>query len=173
MTDIPITEHWVATHDSAKHAASASIRLTLRRRRWWVYVGVVELGLATWLGLSLDERHGTVTRLLWGPAYALLPTLGIAVVALAGAYLLERRLFRRRLPAGVVLESGIGERALVLRGPWAESTLSFDGIASVRTSGDWVFLRQIGSPVLNAWPAALFPPADLARLEQGVATRTS
>lgn len=173
MTDIPTTRRWVATQDSAKYAAGALVGLTLRRRGWWVYVGVVELALALWFGLALDERHGTVTRLLWGPAYALLPTLGIATVALAAAYLLSRRMFRRRLRAGVVLESGIGKRALVLRGPWAQSTLSFDGIASVRTSGHWVFLQQVGSPMLNVWPAELFPPADLARLEQNLATRTS
>jgi hypothetical protein len=101
------------------------------------------------------------------------PTLGIAVVGLGAGYFLNRRMFLRRLREGVVLEAGIGERVLVLRGPWAESTLSFDGIASVRSSGNWVFLNQIGSPVLSVWPAQLFPPADLARLQHSVQTRKS
>lgn len=173
MTDIPITGRWVATRDSPRQAAGAFLRLTLRRRRWWVYVAVVELGLALWFGLALGERHDTATRLLWGPVYAVLPTLGIALISLGGGYLLNRRLFRRRLGEGVVLESGIGERAMVLRGPWAESRLTFEGIASVRTSGNWVFLQQIGSPAMNAWPAELFPPADLARLERGLRARRS
>ena len=171
MTDIPITERWVATRDSAKQAARAFLLLTLRRRRFWAFVVAVELVLALLLALSFDERYGPVTRLFWGPVYALVPTLVIAVLALGFGHLMNRRHFRRRLREGVVLESGIGERAIVLRGPWSESSLSFDGIASVRSSGNWVFLQQIGVPLLGAWPAELFPPADLARMEHSVETR--
>jgi hypothetical protein len=138
-----------------------------------VFLAVVELVLAFLLGLSFDERYGAATRVLWGLVYALVPTLGICGFGLGVSHLLNRRSFRRRLREGVVLESGIGERVLVLRGPWAESTLSFDGIASVRSSGNWVFLQQIGVPLLSVWPAELFPPADLARLERSVETRKS
>lgn len=171
VTHIPITERWVATRDSAKQAADAFLMLTLRRRRCWVFFVAVELVLALRFALSFDERYGPATRLFWGPVYALVPTLVIAVLTLGIGHLLNRRYFRGRLREGVVLESGIGERALVLRGPWSESTLSFDGIASVRSSGNWVFLQQIGVPLLGAWPAELFPPADLARLEHSVETR--
>jgi hypothetical protein len=138
-----------------------------------VFVAVVELLFAVLVGLSFDERHVAVTRVLWGPVYALVPTLGIAGVVLGVGYLLNRRLFSQRLREGVVLESGIGEHFLVLRGPVAETTLSFDGIASLRSSGSWVFLQQTGSPVLGAWPAELFPPADLARMARSLETRTS
>ncbi len=173
MTNTPLTARWVATRDSAKQAAGAFLKLTLRRPRWWVFVAVVELLFAVLVGLSFDERYGALTRLLWGPVYALVPTLGIAGLVLGIGYLLNRRLFSRRLHEGVVLESGIGERFLVLRGPVAETTLSFDGIASLRSSGDWVFLQQTGSPVLGVWPAELFPPADLARMARTIEMRTS
>lgn len=173
MTDTPQTARWVATRDSAPQAAGAFSRLTLRRPRWWVFVAVVELLGAVLVGLSVDERHADVTRLLWGLVYALVPTLGIAGLVLGIGYLLNRRLFRQRLREGVVLESVIGERSLVLRGPVAETTLSFDGIASLRSSGGWVFLQQTGSPVLGVWPAELFPPSDLARMASAIDMRTS
>jgi hypothetical protein len=60
-----------------------------------------------------------------------------------------------------------------LRGPLAEITLSFDGIASLRSTDKWVFLQQTGSPVLGVWPAELFPAADLARMARSIETRKS
>ena len=173
MTDAPMTARWVATRDSAKQAAGAFFRLTLRRPRWWLFVAIVELLFAVLFVLSFDERYAALTRVVWGPVYALLPTLAIAGVVLGTGYLLNRRLFGQRLREGVVLESGIGERSLVLRSPLAETTLSFDGITSIRSSGNWIFLQHTGSPVLGVWPAALFPPADLARMARGIQTRTS
>jgi hypothetical protein len=173
VTDTPMTGRWVATRDSAKQAAGALLKLTMSRPRWWLFVAVVELVFAFLIGVTFDDRYGTATRVLWGPAYALVPTLGIVAVVLGVSYLLTRRRFRQRLSEGVVLESAIGESFLSLRGPWAETTLSFDGLASVRSSGHWVFLQQIGSPVLNVWPAELFPPADLARLERSLQSRKS
>lgn len=166
-----MTARWVATGDSAKQAAGAFLRLTLRRPRWWVFVALVELLFAVLVALSFDDRHAALTRVLWAPVYALVPTLGSAGLVLGLGYLLNRRLFSQRLREGVVLESGIGERLLVLRGPLAETTLSFDGIASLRSSGNWVFLQQTGSPVLGVWPAELFPPADLARMARSIETR--
>jgi hypothetical protein len=173
VSDTSMTARWVATRGSAKQAAGAFLRLTLRRPRWWVFVTVVELLVTVLVALSFDEGYVAVTRVMWGAVYALVPTLGIAGVVLGVGYLLNRRLFGQRLREGVVLESGIGERCLVLRGPIAETRLAFDGIASLRMSGSWVFLQQTGSPVLGVWPAELFPPADLARMARSIEARTS
>jgi ABC-type sugar transport system permease subunit len=163
-----MTGRWVATRYSAGQAAGAFLRLTLVRPVWWLFVTGIELALALLIGLSFDDRYGVTVRVLWGTVYALVPTLGIVVVALGLSYLLNRRRFRQRLREGVVLEAGIGAHFLVLRSPWAQTTLSFDGLASVRTQGQWVFLQQIGSPVLSVWPAELFPPAELAQLKRSV-----
>ena len=73
---------WVATGDSAKQAAGAFLRLTLRRPRWWVFVALVELLFAVLVALSFDDRHAALTRVLWAPVYALVPTLGIAGLVL-------------------------------------------------------------------------------------------
>jgi hypothetical protein len=171
VPSIPMTRRWVATRDSAKQAAAAFLKLTLRRPQWWVFVAVVEALFAVVVGVSFDEHVGLVTRVVLGLAYAVVPTLVIAGVALGVGYFLNRRRFDQRLGEGVLLESGFGERFLVLRGPWAETTLSFDGIAALRPSAGWVFLQQKGSPVLNGWPAELFSSADLARLERRLETR--
>ena len=173
MTNAPITARWAATRDSAKQAAGAFCKLTLRRPRWWLFVAFVQMVFALQFGLAIEERYNALTRLLWGSIFALVPTLGIASAVLGLSYLLNRRRFSQRLREGVVLESHIGERSLVLRGPLAESTLSFEGIAWLRSSGKWVFLQQTGSPVPTVWPADLFPPADLTRISQTIQTRTS
>ena len=145
--------------------------LTLRRRRLWVFISPIGIVFALLVALSLDDGYSPVTRIVWGSVYAVVPTVVIAALILGIGHLVNRRIFRRRLREGVVLESGFDERALVLRGPWSESTLSFDGIASVRVSGSWVFLQQIGVPVLGAWPVELFPPGDLARLQHSMSRR--
>jgi hypothetical protein len=172
VEDIPFTGRWVATRGSAGQAAAAFFRLTLRARRLWVLVVLTELALGSLLALSIDGRYDAATRVLWGLVYAVVPTLGLVGVGLGVGYLLNRRSFGRRLREGVVLESAIGQDFLLLRGPWAETRLAFDGIASVRTREDWVFLQQIGSPVVAVWPAELFPPPDLARLQRSIAART-
>lgn len=171
MTTTPGTGRWVATRRSAGEAARAALGLTLRSARWWVFVVAVQLVFALLLGLTFDERHGTWTRVLWGTVYAIVPTLAVVSLGLGLAFLLNRRAFARRLPEGRVLESAFEAHALRLRGPWAETRLSFDGIASVRRSGDWVFLQQIGSPVPVVWPAELFPAADLDRLRRSISGR--
>lgn len=145
--------------------------LTLRRRRWWVCVAVIELLFAVVLGLSFDDRFGIASRLVWGPVYAVVPALVVAALVLGLGFLLNVKMFGRRLREGVVLEAGFGDCSVVLRGPWATTTLSFAGIASVRPRGHWVFLQQVGSPVVAAWPAALFDPEGLARLQHSLRHR--
>ena len=73
--------------------------------------------------------------MVWGPVYALVPTLTLCGVVLGVSHLMNHRHFRQRLGAGDVLEVAFGEDYLVLRGRWTTTTMSFDGIASLRTSG--------------------------------------
>ncbi|KGN35673.1 hypothetical protein N798_02400 [Knoellia flava TL1] len=163
---------WVATRRSANEAARAFTRLTLGRRRWWAFVLVLELGFALAIGLGFDDRYGLATRLVFAPLYAVVPTVVCALLTLVVGHLLTLRTFRRRLGEGVTLEGGVGERTVVLNGPWTQTTLSFDGIASMRRVADWVFLQQVGSPVMFAWPAHLFEPTGLARLEENLRDRS-
>ena len=163
---------WVATRRSANDAARAFTRLTLGRGRWWAFVLVLEVGFALTLGLGFDDRYGSATRLVFGPLYALVPTSVCALLSLALGHLVTLRTFRRRLREGVTLEGGIGERVVMLNGPWARTALAFDGIASVRRVADWVFLQQVGSPVVSTWPAHLFEPTGLARLEEHLRARS-
>jgi hypothetical protein len=67
-----------------------------------------------------------------------------------------------------VLESEFSEDVVVLRGPETESRLTFFGIDRVQTSGDWVLLRQRRSRLTSCWPSALFPPVELAGLQDAV-----
>ena len=166
-----MTHRWVAAPDSASQAARAFLRLVLRSRRWWGFLGGVEIVFAVLFASTFDDRYGAASRLVWGPVYALVPTLVVSGLALGPSHLLNRRQFRQRLGAGVVLESAIDQHHLVLRGPWATSTISFDGIASLRSSGSWVFLQLVGSPVQGVWPAELFPPEELHRLQGLIAAR--
>ena len=168
MGELTRTRRWVAVRGSAGQAASAFTRLTLRNPRWWVFLAVVELLAALGFALAIDDRHGVLVRVVWGLVYACVPTVLIGVFALLLAQVLNRRMFARRLREGTVLEAAVGKRALLLRGPWAETTLSFEGIEWTRRTGRWLFLKQVGSPVVGAWPAELFDTADLERLDRAV-----
>jgi hypothetical protein len=172
VTANPTTRRWVATSESARQAAGAFLGLTVRQKRIWVIVALAELVLACLLALSFADDTSWVARVVWGPVYALVPTLVLAATGLGLAHVLNVRRFRRRIPEGVVLEAAIGEQALVLRGPWAEYNLAFDGLESVRSDGRWVFVRQIGSPVFGVWPAERFAAPDLERVMKALPART-
>ena len=145
--------------------------MLVRRPWWWGLVAAVEVGYAAFIGLSFEDQFSPLDRALWGMVYALVPTICIVGLILGLSFLVNRRRFRERLYEGVVLEASIGARSLTLRSPWAEHVLSFDGLARVMSSGDWVFLKQKGVPLLGVWPAALVPPDDLAQLRRGIAGR--
>lgn len=168
MDDITTTQRWVAGHDSGREAAGEFVRVLARRPRFWGLVAAIEVAYALLLAVSLDDRYGPLERALWGIVYALVPTACAVALILGLSYLLNRRRFRRRMPEGAVMEAGIGERSLILRSPWAEHTLSFEGLSDVVTSGGWVFLKQKAVPMWAIWPADLFPPDDLARLRRNI-----
>ncbi len=107
---------------------------------------------------------------LWGTGsnaasallFAFVWTVLIVAAILTLLYLRARRRFARQLAPGLVLESEFGVNVVVLRGPETESRLTFSGLDRVQPSGDWVLLRQRRSRMTSCWPAALFPPTELA-----------
>jgi ABC-type sugar transport system permease subunit len=173
VDDIGSTHRWVGTRDSARQAAGEFVRVLARRPWWWGLVVVLQLGYSVLFGLAIDERWGLWARVLWGTVYALVLTICLVVLILGVSYFVNRRRFQQRLHEGVVLEASLGEQSVTLRSPWAEHTLSFDGLSRVMTSGDWVFLKQKAVPIWAIWPAELFPPDDLARLQRGIALQKS
>jgi ABC-type sugar transport system permease subunit len=173
VDDIRPTQRWVGTRDSARQAAGEFVRVLVRRPWWWGLVAVLQLGYAVLFALAIDERSGLWDRVLWGTVYALVLTMCVVVLILGASYFVNRRRFQQRLREGVLLEASLGEQSVTLRSPWAEHTLSFDGLSRVTTSGDWVFLKQKGAPTWAIWPAELFPPDDLARLQRSVAGQKS
>lgn len=171
MADIPFTRRWVATRASSRRAARAALWLGLRHRAWR-FALVLEAVFALLLYLLFTSLAG-LDRVKVSVAFALVPTLAVLTLLVLQNYLVTRVQFRRRLRPGVVLESGFGDDAVALRGPWADVTLRFDGIAWVRRAGGWVFLQQKGAPVPAVWPAQLFGTDDLDRLQRHVAGRPS
>jgi hypothetical protein len=173
VDEITTTQRWVATGDSASQATGAFLKLLVRRPWWWGIVAVIEVGYAALIGLTIEDAYSPLERTLWGAVFALVPTICVVVLVLGLSYLVNRRRFRERIHEGVVLESSIGQRSLKLRSPWAEHVLLFDGLSNVLSRGDWVFLKQKGVPIWGVWPAELFPPDDLARLQRSIAGHTS
>jgi hypothetical protein len=154
------THRWVAGRGDARACANAVFAGALRQARLWVFLGVLVVGLALYLHAT-GVRLGSALLLsgLWMP---------VAMAAfLALRYVAARRRLGRQLPPGLVLESEFGPDFVVLRGPLTESRIQFVGIEWVRRRGDWVLLRQSRSRALSCWPIALFPTAELARI-QGV-----
>ena len=49
--------------------------------------------------------------------------------------------------------------------------MSFEGVEWTRRTGRWLFLKQVGSPVVGVWPAELFDTTDLERLDRAVRSR--
>ena len=161
---------WVANRSSAREAAKAFHRATLRRPRWWVRLVLIELVLAFLLGDSIDRDHSAGMRALLGLLEAIVPTIVIALVILGLTHLATIRRLRGRLTPGVALESSFGSDHVELRGPRSETKLCFDGLETINRDGDWVQLAVRGSPFLSIWPGALFPPDEFDRVQRRLAT---
>jgi hypothetical protein len=161
METSPTTYHWVAGSDAARSGAKALFSVVLRRRRLRTafLVFVLAWALALW-GTGSNAASALLFAFVW--------TALIVAATLTLLYLRARRRFARQLAPGLVLESEFGVNVVVLRGPETESRLTFSGIDRVQPSGDWVLLRQRRSRMTSCWPAALFPPAELARLQEAV-----
>ena len=161
METSPTAYHWVAGSDAARSGANALFSVVLRRRRLRAaFLGfVLAWALVLW---------GTGSNAASALAFALVWTALVVAATLTLLYLRTRRRFARQLAPGLVLESEFGADVVVLRGPETESRLTFSGIDRVQRSGDWVLLRQRRSRLTSCWPAALFPPAELAGLQDAV-----
>lgn len=162
---------WVASPTSAADAARSFARGNLRRRRW-VFVGLWLLA-SVLMWTSLEDGLDPLTRVLWALAYAgVLVACALTIGVLIGRWVTRRR-FGARLSPGTELTSRFTPSAVELRGPLARHELSYDGLVHVERVGGWVHLRQLGSPVSLVWPGELFPEADLERMQDVIAARSS
>lgn len=96
--------------------------------------------------------------------FALLPTLILAVWALAMSYLRMVRRSRWRLFNGAVLESGFGDGEMVFRNTLGSVRLSYKGVRSVTARGKFVFIQMHGVPVMAIYPRELFPDEAITRI---------
>jgi hypothetical protein len=131
-------------------------------RRFWVVLGVLfVVGFA--FGLMVSSP---LTSLLVGAVYA--AGLGGFIVLLT--YLRARKSNAKRIPAGTIVEGEMLSDAIAFRHPLVHSTFPFTGIVSLRTVGEWVFVRQVGG-ACTALPRALFSASDWARVRDAVDRR--
>jgi hypothetical protein len=129
-----------------------------------ILLGLFYLCMTILLLSGMDPDFRLRVRIAWALLLALVP-LGVIVVAGAVlVYVVGQRNVGRRLVEGSILESGFGEDALVIKSPWSESRIRYSGITSVERRGDFVFLRQVGMPVVNVFPAPVFPDEAIARI---------
>jgi hypothetical protein len=162
--EIALTERFVVRADTAPTIARAFVADRLRARRLWLAFGIVEVLMAAVLVAGFDPELGLGLRIFWALAYALVPTSALLGLMLLSMRVTTERNIRKRLPAGAVMESGFGADAFVVRGPLSESRITYASITSVTRRGGVVFLRQVGVPLLNAFPGELFPEAEIDRL---------
>ncbi len=156
------TYRWVAGPDDARTCARALYLSSVRFPRIWVTAVAILLGITGASTVSAWPRSIFV-----GVGYA-----AVFLVAIyAATYVGVRRRTASQLPSGLALESEFGDDFVTLRGPSVETKVRFSGLDRVRRSGDWVVLRQQRSRAISCWPVALFPDAELSRLQQGSSGR--
>jgi hypothetical protein len=107
------------------------------------------------------------------PLYALMISLGfvgfLVACAVGFAHLQRLKVMRGQLPPGLEMTTQFGPDFMVLRRPWSEATLHFDGYAGLEILHGWVFLRRRDSKTAVMVPEQLFPAHDLARLRLVIA----
>lgn len=153
---------WVASETDARTAAFALVRMQTGTRRFWVVLAVLFV-VGCLIGLTMAPP---LASLVIGALYA--AGLGALIVVLT--YVRARRSNAKRIPAGTVVEGEVSDEAITFRHPLASTTFPFAAIISVRTVGEWVFVRQVGG-ACTALPRDLFPSSDWARVRAAVESR--
>jgi hypothetical protein len=89
-------------------------------------------------------------------------------IATAVGFVVERRRFRDRIPAGSEFAVGFRENTILMRSPMDTAEVAFDKYQSFETTGDFVVLRQRSSRILNFLPAECFTPESLGYLREKI-----
>jgi len=158
---------FLATDRTRRDLARAFVGWLFAQPRIWLVLDVFWICIAVLLFLGMDEeRFSTGTRVLWAVVYALVLTMALAAFLGALAYVQTVRSARIRVHDGAVLESGFGERTLVLRNPVESSRQDYRAIRSIKVRGDHVFIRRVGLAPVAIWPRALFPDEEVERVRR-------
>lgn len=165
--DVAFRYRFVATDRTRRDLARAFVRWLFAQPRTLLILDVFWVCAAVILFVGMDEeRFSTGTRVLWSVLYALVPTVALAVLLGALAYVQTVRGSRIRVHDGAVLESGFGEHTLVLRNPVESSRQDYRTIRSIKVHGDHVFIRRVGLAPVAIWPRALFPDEEIERVRR-------
>jgi hypothetical protein len=166
VTEASAMFRWTADAGSARSGAVVLMRLcTIRRLR---VVGPVFFVLLTAAFTDrIDHHHGLATRLTWAAVYAAAYTLLLVLVSALANYVQARRSLATRLRAGTELTADWGDDSVVLSQPLAQTRIPLTAISRVRRLGEWTAFQQPGSKAWSVWPAPLFPPDEVARIDAG------
>ena len=162
--EIASTRRFVATADTPVRLARAFVAWRLRQWKPWVQYALVLLVFTTVFLSGMDRRFSLPTRIGWSLVFAILPTLVLVALFNLVTYLRTARAARVRLPEGSVLEATFGDDDFEVSGPLSDLRIRYRAVESVRRHGDFVFLRQVGTNVVNAFPGEVFPEEAVARI---------
>lgn len=172
--DVAYRYRFVATDRTRRDLARAFVRWLLVQPRIWLILDVFWMCTAVILFVGMDDQpFSTGTLVAASLLYALVPTTVLAALLGAIGYGSSVRGARIRVHDGAVLESGFGERTLVLRNPVESSRQGYRTIRSIKARGDHVFIRRVGLAPVAIWPRALFPDEEIERVRRGVADATA
>lgn len=160
--DIAYTHRFVANPEVAKAIARAFQFYAHTLKGRWIFYALV---LVLFALIFVSGMSGSIgAQVSWAFALALVPTLFLAVWTAVVSYWKMVRDSRLRLFNGAVLESGFGEKEMVLRDPLGSARLAYIGIKSVTARGHFVFIQRHGVPLFSVYPRELFPDEAIDRI---------
>jgi hypothetical protein len=175
VTDAPSTEpeplrfyrSFTVGPDFPSNLARASFRYLLLSPAGLGRVLIIAAVLAVAAYLTFARSKDAALAL----PISLLGFVGLVVlmgIATAVGFVVERRRFRDRIPAGSEFAVGFRENTILMRSPMDTAEVAFDKYQSFETTGDFVVLRQRSSRILNFLPAECFTPESLGYLREKI-----
>ncbi len=170
--DIAFAHESAATGQTAKRMARATLGLTLRRTRFYIWLSVVLLLLTALIFLAYEGDGLTPGARLLGSIFwaAVIAPVVLLMVCVLG-YVTNLRNFRRTVPPGTVQRTGFGRDEFVTANALSSSRFSYRAVHSVQSHGGFVFIRFVGQPVVRVYPQKLFPHDAMTRLRDVTSRR--
>lgn len=158
--------------DTSRRMSRAHVTKWLRDSAMPIVALFAAVTVALLLTATSDVR-GWRSRLFAAGFSGAVITAGAVALVTVLTYGLTRLNVGRMLSAGTVMRSGFGESDFVTENPLSSARISYEAARSVSSAGGFVFIRYVGGPVVHVYPAELFPPEVIARLEQSTAAAAS
>ncbi|GAA2076695.1 hypothetical protein GCM10009840_08990 [Pseudolysinimonas kribbensis] len=159
------------TDDGPEYRYSFTVTEHYRRELTRALIGAGYRSAGIWMAIAIVLVAGIGSSLLLGSVIPVIVAAAVDVALVVAVPVAAHRRVEAAAALGSVARSGFGESSFRIGHDLPGMLVDYDRVVDVTPRGDlvWLRIRMASSTPRAAWPRALFPDAELARLRDATA----